>query len=95
MTSQELRLGASGDVILQLTTTLSRLGFIDQPASKFDEGVEAAVKAFQQERGLTVNGIIDSITHRNLEEARCVLRHAHRHRLRQQRCARLSGLSGR
>ena len=70
MTSPDLHLGSSGDVILQLTTTLSRLSFLSAPSSEFDAEVQAAVKAFQQERGLTATGIVDAITSRNLEEAR-------------------------
>ena len=68
--SPELRIGASGDVVSQLTTTLNRLGLLKAVSSQFDEGVEAAVKAFQQERGLIVTGIVDATTSQSLEEAK-------------------------
>lgn len=66
----ELRIGASGDIVLQLSTTLNRLGFLKSGVSVFDETVEAAVKAFQQERGLSVTGIVDSTTAQSLDEAK-------------------------
>ncbi len=69
MTS-ELRKGDSGDAVIQLSTTLSRLGFLKSALSEFDQNVESAVKAFQQERGLIVSGILDSTTSRSLEEAK-------------------------
>ena len=68
--SPELRIGASGDVVSQLTATLSRLSFLKSAQSEFDTDVEGAVKAFQQERGLTVTGVVDATTSRSLEEAK-------------------------
>ena len=70
MMSPELRLGDSGDVVIQLSTTLNRLGFLKSVSTDFNEIVESAVKAFQQERGLTVTGIVDDTTSRSLEEAK-------------------------
>lgn len=68
--SSELHKGASGDVVLQLGTTLNRLGLLKTVVDTFDDTVEAAVKAFQQDRGLSVTGVVDSITSRSLEEAK-------------------------
>ena len=68
--SPELRIGASGDVVLQLTTTLNRLGLLKITTSTFDDSVEGAIKAFQQERGLIVTGIVDETTSRSLDEAK-------------------------
>jgi len=68
--SPELRNGDSGDVVSQLTTTLNRLGLLKSVTSTFDEAVEDAVKAFQQERGLMVTGIVDATTSRSLDEAK-------------------------
>lgn len=62
--------GASGDIVVQISTTLNRLGLLGSVTSEFNENLEAAVKAFQQERGLTSNGIVDGATLRSLEEAR-------------------------
>ncbi|HEU4674721.1 MAG TPA: N-acetylmuramoyl-L-alanine amidase [Motilibacteraceae bacterium] len=36
----------------------------------FDAGLDRAVRAFQQERGLTVDGVVDADTYRTLDEAR-------------------------
>ena len=68
--SPELRFGDSGDVINQLTTTLQRLGYLQSPTQIFDSGVEDAVKAFQQSRGLSATGIVDATTSRSLDEAK-------------------------
>ncbi len=70
MQSEQLRLGASGDLVLLLSNTLQRLGLLTSPSSTFDGEVESAVKAFQQNRGLTVTGIVDEQTSIVLEEAR-------------------------
>lgn len=47
----------------------------DQPAQSlddhvFDEGLDRAVRAFQQQRGLSVDGVVGAGTYRILEEAR-------------------------
>ena len=68
--SPELRIGDSGDVVTQLSTTLNRLGHLKSSLATFNEDVEAAVKAFQQSRGLTVTGIVDATTAQSLEEAK-------------------------
>ena len=68
--SLELRIGDSGDVITQLCATLNRLGLLKAISSDFDEAVEAAVKAFQQGRGLIITGVVDATTSRSLEEAK-------------------------
>lgn len=68
--SPDLTLGGSGDLVLQVTNYLSRLNLLKFESSIFDSSVVAAVKEFQQSRGLTVTGIVDSITLRALDEAR-------------------------
>ena len=62
--------GESGDLVLQLTDYLFRLGYLPAAKNSFDDAVAQAVKAFQQARGLTISGIVDAITLRSLEEAR-------------------------
>lgn len=57
-------------VISQVTNTLVRLGFLKTEGSELTAEVVDALKAFQQERGLTVNGEINSVTLQALEEAR-------------------------
>ena len=62
--------GESGDLVLQLTDYLFRLGYLPAAKNSFDDDVAQAVKAFQQARGLTISGVVDAITLRSLEEAR-------------------------
>ena len=62
--------GDRGDVVTTVTNTLLRLGFIKEVSAEYSTSVEAAIRAFQQARGLTVTGIVDTQTERSLEEAR-------------------------
>ena len=62
--------GESGDLVLQLSDYLFRLGYLPAAKNSFDDAVAQAVKAFQQARGLTISGVVDAITLRSLEEAR-------------------------
>lgn len=61
--------GASGDIATHIINILNRLGLLVSYSTLIDEGVEKAIKSFQQMRGLNVNGIVDSVTLRALEEA--------------------------
>jgi N-acetylmuramoyl-L-alanine amidase len=66
-----LRLGASGPAVDEVRSRLAHLGLLDEQASgEYDALVAAAVRAFQQERGLTVDGVVGPDTYRRLEEAR-------------------------
>ncbi len=62
--------GDRGDVVTVVTNTLHRLGFLPAVTDVFTKEVEIALRAFQQERGLTVSGIANEITLGALEEAR-------------------------
>ncbi|HJR36824.1 MAG TPA: peptidoglycan-binding protein [Nocardioidaceae bacterium] len=70
------RLGDSGDAVREIRARLSRLGLLEAgtaPAveeQRFDEGVDRAVRTFQQQRGLTVDGAVGPSTYRVLDEAR-------------------------
>ncbi len=66
----DLSRGDTGDAVALLCNTLTRLGFLNSSHSSFDHEVEGAVKAFQQERGLSVTGVANSLTLQVLEEAR-------------------------
>ena len=68
--SPDLTIGGSGDLVLQVTNYLFRLNLLKYESSNFDVSVEAAVKEFQQSRGLIVTGVVDAITLRALDEAR-------------------------
>ena len=66
----DLTLGGSGDLVLQVTNFLVRLNLLKAESSVFNGTVEAAVKEFQQARGLSVTGVVDPVTLRALDEAR-------------------------
>ena len=68
--SEELKPGDRGDVVYSITNTLTRLGFLTAPKDLYDNAVEVAIRAFQQERGLTATGIANAMTIRALDEAR-------------------------
>ena len=79
-----VRLGDSGPAVAQITALLERMGLLgggsgdddgagDKPAPiprTYDREVEQAVRAFQQDRGLSVDGIVGPLTYRRLDEAR-------------------------
>ncbi len=66
-----LRCGASGPAVAEVRAKLAHLGLLDPDGSDvFDDATDHAVRAFQQERGLQVDGIVGPQTHRRLEEAR-------------------------
>lgn len=66
-----IRNGDAGPAVSQIVDLLARLGFLsgDLPAT-YDEQVELAVRAFQQQRGLHVDGVVGTATFRRLDEAR-------------------------
>jgi len=72
-----LRRGASGAAVAEVRARLAHLGLCaDVPATAtldsvaFDDDLDQAVRAFQQERGITVDGIVGPDTFRRLDEAR-------------------------
>lgn len=74
------RLGDRGLAVAEIRDKLVQLGLLDQrtdPAAAdqtvFDADVEHAVRYFQQERGLSANGVVDAQTYRTLDEARWCL----------------------
>jgi N-acetylmuramoyl-L-alanine amidase len=65
------RQGDSGPAVTQIVGLLGRLGLIEgEPPQTYDDRVELAVRAFQQQRGLHVDGVVGSTTFRRLDEAR-------------------------
>jgi N-acetylmuramoyl-L-alanine amidase len=74
------RLGDSGPAVAQITGLLERIGLLDDGAAgdldqldaapQYDGRVELAVRTFQQQRGLTVDGVVGPLTFRRLDEAR-------------------------
>ena len=77
------RLGDSGPAVAQITGLLERIGLLGDllmppeqsriaasTSRTYDDSVELAVRAFQQQRGLTVDGVVGPLTFRRLDEAR-------------------------
>ena len=73
-----VRHGDSSPAVAQITGLLERIGLLGDAAfegepplgSFFDDRVELAVRTFQQQRGLTVDGVVGPLTFRRLDEAR-------------------------
>ena len=76
------RPGDSGPAVAQIIGLLKRIDLLGDSADVpeksrisasepvYDESVELAVRAFQQQRGLTVDGVVGPLTFRRLDEAR-------------------------
>lgn len=66
-----LRLGSSGAAVAEVRARLAYLGLCTTPVGDvFDADLDRAVRTFQQERGISVDGIVGPVTYRNLDEAR-------------------------
>ncbi|GLZ33035.1 N-acetylmuramoyl-L-alanine amidase [Lentzea sp. NBRC 105346] len=68
-----LRRGDVGTEVAEIRSTLTRLGLLPpadpQAPPVFDQTVEHAVRAFQQQRGLIIDGIVGPATYRALRDA--------------------------
>lgn len=75
-----LRCGDRNAAVVEIRTALAALGLVNSPDADlttgknvaldvFDEELDQAVRAFQQQRGLLVDGIIGEATYRALKEA--------------------------
>jgi|SRR5450755_2996381 peptidoglycan hydrolase-like protein with peptidoglycan-binding domain len=70
MAEPTLRQGSQGESVRQLQVALTELGVYAGPVDgEFGPLTDAAVKAFQQQRELTVDGIVGTITWRNIDES--------------------------
>jgi N-acetylmuramoyl-L-alanine amidase len=74
---EPLRRGDRGLAVLEMRHRLRQLGLLlSDEASRgdapdlFDEPCDHAVRSFQQQRGLRIDGVVDRETHRALDEAR-------------------------
>jgi peptidoglycan hydrolase-like protein with peptidoglycan-binding domain len=64
-----LRSGSSGEAVRELQVALKETGHDPGPIDgAFGAQTEAAVKAFQQDRGVSVDGVVGLITWRNIDE---------------------------
>jgi peptidoglycan hydrolase-like protein with peptidoglycan-binding domain len=69
MAEPTLKSGSTGEAVRELQTALQETGNDPGPIDGvFGSQTEAAVKAFQAERGITVDGIVGPITWRNIDE---------------------------
>jgi N-acetylmuramoyl-L-alanine amidase len=75
-----LRRGDRSSAVVEIRAALAALGLVDNPdedlttgrhvvADVFDDDLDHAVRAFQQRRGLLVDGIVGEATYRALKEA--------------------------
>jgi N-acetylmuramoyl-L-alanine amidase len=67
------RRGDQGQAVAGIRARLELLGLVDHDSAtpdRFDDGLDRAVRAFQQQRGLSVDGIVGPTTYRVLDEAR-------------------------
>lgn len=69
--SATFRLGDHGPAVDQIIDLLADLGFLEgERPTSYDASVELAVRAFQQQRGLHVDGVVGPATFRRIDEAR-------------------------
>ena len=77
-----LRQGEHGPAVADIRGALTRLGHLNDPVRSdngdgywadqdalFDQDVDSAVRAFQQQRGLLVDGVVGPATYQSLKEA--------------------------
>ncbi|MCW2777318.1 MAG: cwlM [Frankiales bacterium] len=69
---QLYRRGSSGPAVAEVQSTLAALGLLAVVPSEpmFDDATDTALRAFQQQRGLSVDGIVGDETYRALSAAR-------------------------
>jgi N-acetylmuramoyl-L-alanine amidase len=69
---QVYRRGDSGPAIAEIRDKLGRLQLLHEETGSdtFDDSVDRAVRSFQQQRGLRVDGVVGPETYRALDEAR-------------------------
>ncbi|MFZ9751374.1 MAG: peptidoglycan-binding protein, partial [Candidatus Nanopelagicales bacterium] len=69
MTITRFSIGDRGPAITEIRDHLIRLGLLSESSDQFDDQMFVAVKNFQQQRGLSVDGIVGPETWRRLDEA--------------------------
>lgn len=71
MTPLRYRLGDTGLAVAEIRAKLAQLGLLaDAGSDLFDDDTDHAVRQFQQERGLSADGVVGPTTYRVLDEAR-------------------------
>lgn len=70
MAEPQLKKGSTGQAVRELQLALNALGYNTGAVDgQFGAQTESAVKQFQQDRGLTVDGIVGPLTWLNIDEA--------------------------
>ncbi len=70
------RNGDAGPAVTQIVGLLAQVGLLERDGhlpTSYDDRVELAVREFQQQRGLNVDGVVGVATFRRLDEARWTL----------------------
>lgn len=74
MTTVRYQRGDTGPAVAEIRAKLVRLGVLrpaeEGPRDTFDDDMDRAVRHFQQDRGLTADGVVGAQTYRLLDEAR-------------------------
>jgi peptidoglycan hydrolase-like protein with peptidoglycan-binding domain len=69
-----LRLGSQGSDVERLQQYLSVLGYEVEINGNFDENTEAALKTFQQQHNLSIDGVVGAQTEPQLDIAYMALK---------------------
>src|SRR4051794_16187013 len=64
------RIGDSGEAVAEIIGKLQRLGLLTSGHDVYDEATAHAVRGFQQQRGLMIDGIVGPQTYRAIDDAR-------------------------
>ena len=67
---RSIRRGDSGPAVAEIRSILVTLELLDSPSDVFDDDMDVAVRAFQQSRGLGVDGLVGDETWGALDAAR-------------------------
>ncbi len=67
---QVYRQGCTGPAVREIQTALVQLGLLAEPENGFGPATDRAVRAFQQRRGVSVDGVVGPETYRALASAR-------------------------
>lgn len=63
------RIGDSGEAVAEIVGKLQRLGLLAGGHDVYDEATAHAVRGFQQQRGLMIDGIVGPQTYRAIDDA--------------------------
>ncbi|RZU51022.1 N-acetylmuramoyl-L-alanine amidase [Krasilnikovia cinnamomea] len=68
-----IRRGDSGPAVEEIRSILVALDLLELPSDVYDDATETAVRAFQQSRGIGVDGVVGAETWQALDDARWTL----------------------